>query len=80
MADKLNINKKTICQILHKDLWKRKICAQSSTHTDSWMSRNNGDSHHAKTSSGFVKIILHFLISKVKTALKRKKLQDAEDI
>jgi hypothetical protein len=63
MADELNINKETICQMLHEDLWKRKICAQSSTFTDSWMSKINGNSQHAKTSSTFVKTIPLFLIT-----------------
>jgi hypothetical protein len=58
--------------------------AQSSSHTDSWMNRSNGDSHHPKISYRLGKTIPIFLIAfffpKVKTALKRKRLKDAEDI
>jgi hypothetical protein len=32
MADELNINKETIHQILHEDLWNRKICAKFVPH------------------------------------------------
>jgi hypothetical protein len=32
MADKLNINIEVICQILHEDLWNRKICAKFIPH------------------------------------------------
>jgi transposase len=58
ISDELNINKETIRQIFHEDLRKRKI-----SHTISRMSRSNGDSHHAKTSSRLVKTIPVLLIA-----------------
>jgi hypothetical protein len=62
MSDELNISKKTIHQSSMK-IYGRGRSAQSSFRTVSRMSRNNGDSHHAKTSSRLVNTIPVFLIA-----------------
>jgi hypothetical protein len=58
--------------------------ARSSSHAESRMIRNSGDSHHATASSRPVKTIpisrLHFLFSSAKNALKGKRFQDVEGI
>jgi hypothetical protein len=83
MTNELNVNKETIPQSSMK-IYRRRRSAQSSSHTDSRMSRSNGDSYHAKTSFRLVKIILffllHFLFPNMKTALKAKRFQDVENI
>jgi hypothetical protein len=58
--------------------------ARSSSHTDSRMSRNNGDSHHAKASFRFGQenpkfLCCIFLFPKAKTALRGKRFQNAEE-
>jgi hypothetical protein len=62
LSDELNINKETIHQILHEDL-RNGSSAQSSSHTDSWMSRSKGNSHHAKTSYRLLKKTPIFMIT-----------------
>jgi hypothetical protein len=58
--------------------------ALSSSHTDSWMSRSNGDSHRAKTSSRLAKTIpvslIAFSPSYGENCSQRKRFQDVEDI
>jgi hypothetical protein len=59
MTDELNINE-MILQSSMK-IYGRGRSAQSSTHTNSLMSRSSGDSHHTKASSRLIKTIPVFI-------------------
>jgi hypothetical protein len=54
MADELSMNKKAIRQSSTK-IYGRARFAQSSSHTNSWLSGSNGDSHHDKASFRLIK-------------------------
>jgi hypothetical protein len=84
MVDELNINKDTIPQIFHKDLWKRRICAEFLLHrlTDDQKQRRLTSCQDliqtCQDNSSF--LYCSFLFPKVKTALRRKMFQDVEGI
>jgi hypothetical protein len=74
-VDVLHLNKKTICQILLDDFRRRKTCAKF---VPQRLTSCQGFIQTCQDSPSFLDC--NFIFSKVKTALKGKRLQDAEDI
>jgi hypothetical protein len=62
MADELNIHKGLFIKSFMK-ICGRGRSAQSSSHTDLWMSKSNADLHYAKASFRLVKTIPVFFIA-----------------